>query len=219
MSKQAESASQVALECALLGVHRLQAIRGLCLLARRLQELCTCAVHLPLPCSGRAASPLDRTARLTLVILRLHAGSGLRPAGVFLSGPRCFADGAYRALEAASHAWGTPFMLKTLPLMMTGDPGAKVCSSFFFRPQLPNVKVTFLPLTMTWLASPSWEAADLHSHSLVAQQAFNAAAHVCMEKCLVKHGIYKSLSQRTLAAVLQIAYPLKLLAVPPNKSA
>ena len=60
---------------------------------------------------------------------------------------------------------GPPFLLKTLPLMMTGDPGANVCSSFFFRPQPPNIEVTLLPFTLAWLLSPSWEAVDLHTPS------------------------------------------------------
>lgn len=61
---------------------------------------------------------------------------------------------------------GLPFLLETLPLMMTGDPGANVCSSFFFRPQLPNMEVTFLPLTLTWLPSSSLGAVDLHRTDL-----------------------------------------------------
>ena len=61
------------------------------------------------------------------------------------------------------HAQCPPFLLETLPLMMTGDPGANVCSTFFFMPQPPNIEVTLLPLTLTWGPSSSWEAVDLRT--------------------------------------------------------
>ena len=61
------------------------------------------------------------------------------------------------------HAQSPPFLLETLPLMMTGDPGANVCSTFFLAPQPPNIEITLLPLTFTWLPFSSWEFVDLHT--------------------------------------------------------
>lgn len=58
-------ALQVGLGCALLWVHRLQAVSGLSLLASELQELCAGAVQLPVPCSHRAGCHLYHSGCMT----------------------------------------------------------------------------------------------------------------------------------------------------------